>query len=459
MYSISAHEAFQSVMRQKDRNYHHPGQSDPRFRDGGLFPHLYPKFQLTREDRIFTMGSCFARHIEDALHQHRFQLPVRAFTLPDGEMPYPAPHLLNEYNAGTISQRLGVLTGTFRFADESGIEDTSDGAIDLFLHVASRPVSRERLMSRRGEIDALYAQLPDCDCLVLTLGLVEAWYDLAFGCYLNRAPSFRTTRREPGRFQFRRFDVADVVDQLRPAIHSLLDGRLSKVLLTVSPVPMEVSFMPGDIVVNNAYSKSTLRAACEILSRNEPCIDYYPSYEIVTSFGAEQGFSEDGVHPKMEVVERVISHLAQHYLPHRLLTTKDLDRIYESWSRHGVKVLLYPAGGQAMDMLAQTPGLQGCLVAFGDRDPGKQASTLLGRPVWPPADISHGKVDLVLLASSQFEDDLYEDLQFLAQDGIRILRPRDLHQYLDDPEAVIEPPPAPGQNRSPHGRIPTLRPV
>lgn len=437
MFSISAQEAFRSVMSQKDRNYHHPSQRDPRFRDGGIFPHLYPKFRLTREDRIFTMGSCFARHIEDALSQHHFQLPVHAFTLPDGEMPYPAPHLLNEYNAGTIAQRLRSVLGDFHYSGEAGIEETADGFLDLFLHVASRPVTWERLAARRTEIGELYAQLPDCDCLVLTLGLVEAWYDLQHGCYLNRAPSFRSIKRDPGRFEFRRFDAPDVVHQLQPVLHALLRGRMGKVLLTVSPVPMEVSFMPGDIVVNNAYSKATLRAACELLSRNEPRIDYYPSYEIVTSFGVAQGFSPDGVHPKLSVVDLVISHLADHYLPHRIPSRLDLDRLYASWASRGTRVLLYPAGSQAMDMLAQTPGLGACVVAFGDRDPAKRSAPLHGRPVLAAEAISPEDVDLVLVASAQHEEAIVEDLRFLAARGVQVIRTADLHQHLPSPSEIL----------------------
>lgn len=436
MYSISAQEAFHSVMGQKDRNHHHPSQRDPRFRDGGIFPHLHPKFRLTREDRIFTMGSCFARHIEDALSQHHFQVPVQAFTLPDGEMPYPAPHLLNEYNAGTIAQRLRATLGDYQYPDGAGIEATTAGCLDLFLHVASRPVTRERLEARRREIDALYAQLPDCDCLVLTLGLVEAWYDLQCGCYLNRAPSFRTIKRDQGRFEFRRFDAPDVVQQLQPVLHALLETRLDKVLLTVSPVPMEVSFMPGDIVVNNAYSKATLRTACELLSRHEPRIDYYPSYEIVTSFGVAQGFSPDGVHPKLSVVDLVISHLADHYLPHRILSRLDLERLYAAWAARGTRVLLYPAGSQAMDMLSQTPGLGACLVAFGDRDPAKQAATLHGRPVLAADAISPEDVDLVLVASAQHEEAICEELRFLVARGLQVARVSDLHLHLPSPSEI-----------------------
>lgn len=422
MFTISADEAFKAVAARKDRAYHFPGKPDGRYRHGGLFPHLYPKFRLTPEDRIFTMGSCFARHIEDALLEQGFQLPVKAFTLPEGELPYPGPHLLNEYNAGTIAQRIrGALGQGFPDA-EAGIEIGEEGALDLLLHIASKPVSLERLHARRKEIHALYGQMVSSDCLVLTLGLVEAWYDNAHGCYLNRAPAYRKLRAQPGRYAFHRFDVEDVVGMLKPTLHDLLAGGLQKVLLTVSPVPMEVSFMPGDIVTNNTYSKATLRASCELLSRGEPAIDYFPSYEIVTSFGVENGFIDDGVHPRMEVVDRVISHLADHYLPWGIRTQAEVEEIFAGWQTEGRRVLLYPAGQQAWDLFWKSPTLRASVVAFGDQNHKLWSDGLFGLPVLSPAAITPEQVDLVLIASHQHEEAIHAELAPVQADGIELFR-------------------------------------
>lgn len=424
MFEIPAEEALRSVASQKDRNHHFPGKPDPRYRKGGLFPHLYPKFQLSPDDRIFTMGSCFARHIEDALAPQGFRLPVKGFAIPDGELPYPGPHLLNEYNAGTISQRLKAALGQGHLSEEAGVEAVEGGALDLMLHLASQPVSLERLRARRQEIEGLYAQACQCEGFVLTLGLVEAWYDLEYQCYLNRAPSFRKIRALPGRFAFRRLDIEDVVGLLRPVLHELLHRSVRKVLLTVSPVPMEVSFMPGDIVTNNAYSKATLRGSCELLSRNEPCIDYFPSYEIVSSFGVAAGFIDDGVHPRMSVVEQVIGHLADHYLPWGICTREEMEERFASWADQGLRVMIYPAGRQAQDLLQESPALRRALVAFGDGDPAKQGLELGGVPVLGPEAISQAKVDVVLLASDQFEAEILRELAPLETQGIQVVSSR-----------------------------------
>src|SRR3954470_22557742 len=38
--------------------------------------HVEPSFRMRRQDSIFTVGSCFARQIEAALHEFGFALPA-----------------------------------------------------------------------------------------------------------------------------------------------------------------------------------------------------------------------------------------------------------------------------------------------------------------------------------------------------------------------------------------------
>ena len=42
-----------------------PDKADNRSRDGILFPAIYPRFSLAGAKKIFTIGSCFARNIEE----------------------------------------------------------------------------------------------------------------------------------------------------------------------------------------------------------------------------------------------------------------------------------------------------------------------------------------------------------------------------------------------------------
>ena len=122
------------------------------------------------------------------LHGMGFDVPVARFTMREGELDLPAPHLLNEYNAGSIVQRLESVTGAFSYAGDKSVERVPQGELDMFLHLGSSPVTPERLEARRAEIDALYRQVLDADVVVMTLGLVESWFDTLYGCHLNARP-------------------------------------------------------------------------------------------------------------------------------------------------------------------------------------------------------------------------------------------------------------------------------
>ena len=60
-----------------------PDRSDPRDRQGALFPEVRPRFTFEDGCRIFTIGSCFARNIEQ--HLTGYDLPTLRFSAPKAE--------------------------------------------------------------------------------------------------------------------------------------------------------------------------------------------------------------------------------------------------------------------------------------------------------------------------------------------------------------------------------------
>jgi hypothetical protein len=195
------------------------------------------------------------------------------------------------------------------------VEETPEGALDLFLHIHTPPVTMARLLDRRAQIAALYRELLRADVVVITLGLVECWWDRAHRCYLNKAPSKAFVSREPERFEFHQMDVPSVHARMSRAIGLLREVTKARILLTVSPVPVEATFMPQNIVMSNSYSKSVLRVAAEMLVREHGNVDYFPSYEIVT--GPQTGarfYAEDLREVTPEGVAYVMALFRRHCL-------------------------------------------------------------------------------------------------------------------------------------------------
>jgi hypothetical protein len=202
-------------------------------------------------------------------------------------------------------------------ADTSRIEDTyaftGGDAEDLLLR-KGYALPLERLRAMRREIDAVYSHLPSSDLVVITLGMTEAWRDESLDLYLNRMPSQTMISEHPGRYSFVRLDYDKSYEILSSAFKELVDAGIKRVVLTVSPVPLQSTFSGMDCLIANSHSKATLRACAEkLVSRFRGIVDYFPSYEMVL-FGGLASFQADNIHVKGEIVRRVTKYMVQNYV-------------------------------------------------------------------------------------------------------------------------------------------------
>jgi len=304
----SFHEVLRTARVNRSlRNF--PDCEDPRTRDGLLFPGFRPKFPINFSNTtVFTIGSCFARNVEQALRPFGVNLPTADFDAPKSEYPYRGNGLLNEYNPGTMNQRILFALGGKEYPPET-IVQSGDLYIDLLLPPGGA-VMFERAVERRREIASIYRQLASSDLVIITLGLVETWFDHETKLYLNQLPPPALAAKSPKRFEFKRLGVTACMRLLEEAF-SALTGAGPKILLTVSPVPLRVTFSDQDSVVANEFSKSVLRVVAERLAAL-PTVDYFPSYEIVRS-GGLSAYVADQVHVRPEVVEQVIDFMLAAY--------------------------------------------------------------------------------------------------------------------------------------------------
>jgi hypothetical protein len=310
--------ALDAIDRLEDRSALFPDRADERTREGplrlgrdrGLFPELRPRFRFEPGCRVFTIGSCFARNIEERLTG--YDIPTLRFSAPKSEWPYRPNGLLNEYNPGTMAQRIERAMNGASAPEETLVSDEG-GLVDLLLPSARRahPVSHDRALQRREEIDAIYRELPLADIVVVTLGLIEAWFDSSTGSYLNRMPPTRAIREDPSRFSLHVMDVDEAYPLLHGAFRALTDQG-KKILLTVSPVPLNATFSERCAIVANSFSKAVLQVCAQRLVSALPGIDYFPSYEIVMS-GGLLNFSDDNIHVPDRVVREIVNLMLDSY--------------------------------------------------------------------------------------------------------------------------------------------------
>ena len=71
-----------------------------------VWPVITPSFELTPGGKIFTIGSCFARNIEEHMQRLGFEIPMLKFRVPAEEWGARANGILNKYTPAAIFQEI-----------------------------------------------------------------------------------------------------------------------------------------------------------------------------------------------------------------------------------------------------------------------------------------------------------------------------------------------------------------
>ena len=236
--------------------------------------------QLSYDDRLLALGSCFATEIGRRMAESKFRIAVN----PSGVLfnPLSIVRTLRRYRDGrpVAKEELQHADGRWFHYDFHGslAGDTADEALT--------------------RIDAAVAEgaraLHEASAVLLTLG--TAWVyertdtgDVVANCH----------RQPAERFRRRRLSVEEVVSAIESVLPDESSGK--RILLTVSPVRHL-----GDGLAGNAVSKAVLRLAAEELSERHAQVAYFPAYEILTDDLRDYRFyADDLVHPSQQAQQYI----------------------------------------------------------------------------------------------------------------------------------------------------------
>lgn len=252
-----------------------------------------PKFPIRPTDVAITAGSCFAQHISRALQEN-------GFGWLDGE---PAPPILSpesakRYNYGVFSFRTGNIYTTkllhqwLRWALTDEEPDPEVWEKDGRYYDPVRPQiepngfgsPEEVLRSREATLAGMRRAFKKANTFVFTLGLTEGWENEETGLCYAACPGTLAGDFRPDIHKFRNYPYPQVRRELAEALKLVRQyNPRMRVLLTVSPVPLTATASDNHVLVATIYSKSTLRAVAGDMAATNPRIDYFPSYEIISS--------------------------------------------------------------------------------------------------------------------------------------------------------------------------------
>ena len=270
-------------------------------------PHFDTPFRLIEGESIFTIGSCFARHIEQSLGERGFAIPIQDLLTKEASLFNVSGDFLNNYGTPSIAQELAwALDENSPFDPATGMaEIVPGGFVDMHLPGRVKPAPYDVVLQRRAAIRSVTRKIKECRVVIITLGLAEVWYDTIGRSYLNIAPRQPLQIREPNRYELHVLTFDETLHHLRRALDLIRANCRSdvQVLLTVSPVPMTQTFRAMDVAVANAYSKSVLRTAAEHAVYEYDNVHYFPSFESVTLSERSIAWQEDMIHVTRRLVD------------------------------------------------------------------------------------------------------------------------------------------------------------
>lgn len=273
--------------------------------DAGSYPppDIYrPKFAVAKDTPILTAGSCFAQHVGRTLAQAGYNVidtePLPAFIPAELAQKYGYQLYSARYgNIYTMRQFLQLLQeafGNFKPADPVW---KKDGRFYDALRPGMTPrglASADLVMEARDfHLRAVQEAVAQAGVVVFTLGLTESWHHAPSGTVYPTAPGTIAGQYDPAVHSFINFRAADIRKDFEVVRKIFRAANPDvKFLLTVSPVPLTATASGGHILPATVYSKSVLRSVAGELSEDFDDVDYFPSYEIVSSHPSAGKFFE-----------------------------------------------------------------------------------------------------------------------------------------------------------------------
>jgi hypothetical protein len=330
IYVATAAEAVKNYHRNRARTWYQDGvdPNDPagnyafqRLRHTWFVPSIDPKFKLRNDDKVYAIGSCFARALEYSLKSRKIAVEsaapefARLQSANKGEKT--GLGFINKYNTFSILNELRwALAPDAVFPVESIAQVTETTWSDPHATHSLELVDFEKTLERRSLLQTVTNRIINCRVVIITLGLVEVWRDVQTDVYINCTPVPSLFKTQPSRYEFHLTSFAENWGNLE-AIHSLLSqyGHPDlHIVVTVSPVPLMNTFSTMDIVVANTYAKSLLRTVAQVWAAAHDNVDYFPSYEVVQNSDRTAVWEADLRHVKLAGAHHIMDLFVRHYL-------------------------------------------------------------------------------------------------------------------------------------------------
>jgi hypothetical protein len=254
---------------------------------------------ITKNTKIVAFGSCFAVEVSKWLAAHG----MNTHKLEYSKLKLPIVYVEAAFNTSfAILQQLEWVFKGWKPDDHLWWDET-----------------RTEVYARAEDRDATKEYVKNADVFIITLGLAEIWENKETGGVFWYAPPKDVF--DPEKHVHRLSGVGEnykAIQKIWAILQEYSPG--SKVIFTLSPVPLRATFRPMSACTADSVSKATMRVALDLMMSKHPdelnkTLFYWPSYEIVKEYyGGAPAYKPDGRHITQEVIDHIMAEFAQYYI-------------------------------------------------------------------------------------------------------------------------------------------------
>jgi len=252
-----------------------------------------PKFNVRQHENIVTFGSCFAQHIGTSLKSRGFKWLI-AEQAPTGSNESLARkfgyHVFsartgNIYTTSLLKQWTEWALGKKEIPKEAWAKDGR--YYDPFrprVEPNGFESEEELCLSRLQAIRSFKECIERANYFVFTLGLTESWINQEEMYEYPMCPGTAAGTFDENKHKFVNQPFGQILESLSSAMALMTEVNPQlRFIFTVSPVPLTATKSGKHVLTATVASKSILRAVVEQLTANRKNVDYFPSYEIISS--------------------------------------------------------------------------------------------------------------------------------------------------------------------------------